>query len=58
VVQLLGAGHNTVAEDGMEIYKIPEPEKLSAIQTLRQTAIQGDMDVLADTINTINISEI
>ena len=46
--------YNTVAEDGMEIYEIPEPEKLSAIQVLRQAAIEGDLEVLADTIYTIS----
>ncbi len=50
--------YNTVAEDGMEIYEIPEPEELSVVQVLRQAAIQGDMDVLADTINVIKTSGI
>jgi len=48
------ATYNTVAKDGMEVYEIPEPEELSAIQVLRQAAIQGDMDMLTDTVNLIN----
>jgi len=46
--------YNTVAEDGMEVYEIPEPEELSIIQVLRQAAIKGDLEVLADAIYTIS----
>lgn len=47
------ATYNTVAEDGMEVFEIPEPEDLSAIQVLREAAIQGDLEVLADAIYVI-----
>ena len=50
--------YNTVAEDGKRVYEIPEPEDLSAIQALRQAAIQGNWDVLAETINTISTAGI
>jgi hypothetical protein len=50
--------YNTVAKDGMEIYEIPEPEELSAVQVLRQAAIQGDINVLTDMINAIKTSGI
>lgn len=52
------ATYNTMAKDGMEVYEIPEPEQLSAIQVLRQAAIQGDMDMLSDTVNAINTAGI
>jgi len=48
------ATYNTVAKNGMEVYEIPDPEELSAIQVLRQAAIQGDTETLTDTINLIN----
>ena len=50
--------YNTVANDGMEVYEIPELEELSTIQILRQAAIQGNTDVLTDTINLINTAGI
>ena len=50
--------YNTIAEDGMEVHEIPQPEELSIIQVLRQAAIQGDIDMLTDTVNVINTAGI
>ncbi|MGD8850607.1 MAG: tetratricopeptide repeat protein [Anaerolineales bacterium] len=46
--------YNTVAENGMKFYEISESGELSSIQVLRQAAIQGNLDVLVDTITTIS----
>lgn len=45
--------YNAVAEDGKRVYEIPAPVELSALQALRQAAIQRNWDVLADAINEI-----
>jgi tetratricopeptide (TPR) repeat protein len=42
--------YNRVAEEGMEIYVVPEPEELSTLQVLRRAALQGDVDLVADTV--------
>jgi hypothetical protein len=50
--------YNTVAEDGMRICEIPEPAELSAIQVLRQAAIQANWDVFAEALNVISTAGI
>ncbi|UCC16969.1 MAG: hypothetical protein JSU58_11535 [Dehalococcoidales bacterium] len=38
--------YNAIADEGMEIVEIPEPEKLSPIQKLRQSALAGDYETI------------
>jgi Flp pilus assembly protein TadD len=50
--------YNTIAEDGMRVYEIPESVERSAIQVLRQAAIQTNWDVLAEALNVISTAGI
>jgi hypothetical protein len=50
--------YNTIAEEGMRVYEIPEPVELSAIQALRQAAIQGNWAVLAEVLHVISTAGI
>ena len=38
--------YNTIADEGMEITEIPEPEELSPTQKLRQSALAGDYETI------------
>jgi tetratricopeptide (TPR) repeat protein len=52
------AAYNSVAEPGREIYEIPEPSELSVIQVLRQAALEGDLEGVAEAIVAIEAAEI